>query len=179
MAAELGGALLVETIASPCVGPATVISADGDHLRLRRGERVLRARLALAYSYAPEPGDVVLTIGDDELFVIGVLAGRGKTRIHVPGDLEISAGGAVDIVAGREIRLRGPKVTTVADQIHRFATTAFDHLTDWFVRLKDTLDLRAGRTTARIEGSHTLWAERIVERAEKQVKIDGSSIHLG
>jgi len=171
--------MLVETIAPPLLAPASVLAAEGDHLRLRRGERVIRARLALGYPYTFESGDIVLTIGDEDVYVIGVLAGRGKTRLHVPGDLEISAEGAVDIIAGREIRLRSPKVTTVADQIHRFARTTFDNLTDWYVRVKDTLDLRAGRTTTRVEGSHTLWAERIVERAEKQVKIDGSSIQLG
>jgi len=171
--------MLVETIAPPLLSPASVVAAEEHYLCLRRGDRVIRARLALGYAYTFQPGDIVLTIGHEDVYVIGVLVGRGKTRLRVAGDLEISAEGMVDIIAGREIRLRSPKVTTVADRIHRFARTSFDHLSDWYVRLKDTLDLRAGRTTTRIEGSHTLWAECIVERAEKQVKIDGSSIQLG
>ena len=61
------------------LGPATVLELVGDRLRLKRGDVEAWARLALAYPYQPEPGDLVLTIGEEEIYVIGVLLGRGKT----------------------------------------------------------------------------------------------------
>jgi len=153
------------------LGPATVTEITGDRVRLSREDGEAWAHLALAYPYHPEPGDIVLTIGEEEVYIIGVLVGRGKTVFHAPGDLELSAAGTVEI-KGTEVRLHADKVETVACSVFEKCLNAYR----W---VKETIHTRAGRTRTVVEGHSSLRAERIVETARKDVKIDGERIHLG
>jgi hypothetical protein len=153
------------------LGPATVVESAGDRVRLVRESGEAWAQLALAFPYEPAAGDVVLAIGEDEVFIIGVLRGRGKSVFRTPGDLELEAGGRVSI-RGSEVRIEADKVETVARSV-------FERFVNAYRWVKETLQTRAGRTRTVVEGHSTLRAERIVEIAEKDVKIDGEKIHLG
>ncbi|MBI2900521.1 MAG: DUF3540 domain-containing protein [Planctomycetes bacterium] len=161
------------------LGPATVAGIDGDRVRLERPCGDAWARLALAYPYHPEPGDVVLAIGEEDVYVIGVLSGRGRTLFEAPGDLEIRARGKVGIVAGDEVSVRGPRVSLEADLLETVAGSSLQRLINEFRWVKESTQTHAGRVRTVVEGTSTLHAERVVETAEKDVKIDGRNILLG
>jgi hypothetical protein len=161
------------------LGPATVREIAGDRLRLDRPQGEAWARLALAQPYEPEPGDIVLAIGDEEVYVIGVLLGRGRTKFCVPGDLELHARGTVDIRGMKGIRLRSPEVEIRADRVETVAHAIFERTIDCYRWVRDLFQTRSGRTRTMVEGQHSVVAERIVQRAKKDVKIDGRKIHLG
>ena len=98
------------------LGPATVLELVGDRLRLKRGDVEAWARLALAYPYQPEPGDLVLTIGEEEIYVIGVLLGRGKTVFETPGDLHLRSRGHIEIEGLKGVEIRSDQVLIKADK---------------------------------------------------------------
>ena len=170
---------LTETKTRMPIGPATVLEIAGNRLRLERPQGKAWARLALAQPYEPVPGDVVLAIGDEDVYVIGILTGRGKTKFNVPGDLELHARGRIDIRGGKGIRMRSPEVYIRADRVETVARTVVEKFVDCYRWVKDLFQTRSGRTRTIVEGSYTVSAERIIERAKKDVKIDGRKIHLG
>ena len=161
------------------LGPATVQELVGDRLRLKRGEVEVWARLALAYPYQPEPGDLVLTIGEEEIYVIGVLLGRGKTVFETPGDLHLRSRGHVEIEGLKGVEIRSDQVLIKADKVETIARTTFEKTVSCYRWVKELLQTEAGRERKLIDGHYTMKAERIVETADKDVKIDGEQIHLG
>jgi hypothetical protein len=161
------------------LGPATVAGFDGDELLLEGPDGPKRASLALAFPYRPEPGDVVLVIGDEESWVIGVLQGKGLSRIEAPGDLEIAAGGEVRIVGREAVSVGGPRVALKADKMEITAGTLFTRCVGVFQWVRETLQTVAGRVRTVSEGTVSVRAERIVENAREDVRIDGKKIDLG
>ena len=113
---------------SSVLSPATVKEISGDQLRLLRGEEEIWARLALSYPYRPTTGDEVLTIGEEEVYVIGILVGRGETVLHTPGDLNLKSDGRVKIEGREGIDLRSPNVTIHADRIETIARNVFEKM---------------------------------------------------
>ena len=71
------------------LGPAQVLDTDGARVLVAMPDQKAWATPAMPYSYAAEPGDTLLVIGQDELFyVIGVIAGatrslRGKRDCRI------------------------------------------------------------------------------------------------
>jgi len=169
--------MLTET--ATCLNAATVTEIAGDRVRLQLPDRAAWARLALASPYSPIPGDVVLAIGEEELYVIGVLAGRGKTCFDVSGDLELRASGRVRISGGDAIELRSPRVVVKADCMEMFVRKAVEKFVDVYRWVRGLSQTRAGRVRTVVDDQYTLSAERIFERAEKDVKLDGERIRLG
>jgi hypothetical protein len=161
------------------LGPATVTGTDGDDLLLEGPSGGLRARLALAYPYRPEPGDVVLVVAEEEAYVIGVLEGRGLSRIAVPGDLEIEAGGAVRIRGGDRVDLNAPEVAVKASKLEFAADRLFTRCGDAYQWVRGMVQSIVGRSRTVAEDTVTVRANRIVEFAEDDVKIDAKQIHLG
>ncbi len=161
------------------LGPATVLELVGDRLKLKRGEAEVWARLALAYPYQPESGDLVLTIGEEEVYVIGVLLGRGKTVFDTPGDLHLRSRGRIEIEGLKGVEIRSEQVLIKADKVETIARTAFEKLVSSYRWVKEIIQTEAGRERKIIDGHYTVKAERIVETADKDVKIDGEQIHLG
>lgn len=169
--------MLTETSAS--LGPATVVAAGPEGVRILRPEGEVLAQSALAYPYRPEPGDVVLAIGEEDVYVIGVLYGRGKTVFDAPGDLELRAKGRVAIVGEQAVEVRSPEIHLHADRMETFIRTVFERTVDCYRWVKNLLQTSAGRSRTVVEESATLQADRIVEVAKKDVRIDGERIHLG
>jgi hypothetical protein len=161
------------------VGPATVRAVEDDHLVVDLPSGEAWARLALGYPYRPAQGDVVLVAGESELYVIGVLAGRGKTVFEAAGDLEIRASGRLRLESGVAMELTSPTVRMRADKVEVAARAIFERAVNCYRWVKETLQTRAGRLRTRVDGHSTLAAERILQSAAKEVKINGRQIHLG
>jgi len=77
-------------------GPAIVREIGPVSVTLQLPDREARAELALAYPYRPQLNDMVLALGtaDGDLYIVGVLRGKGTTRLCVDGDLEIETTGS-------------------------------------------------------------------------------------
>jgi hypothetical protein len=163
------------------LSPARVICVAGNRVQLEFPDERTWATVALAYPYQPAVGDSVLAIGQgDQWYVIGVLEGSGKTTITVPGDLAIRApAGKIELAAGRGLKLKGPTVRIVAGKLEVVARSAFERFSQATLWVKETLKTRTRRMRTRVEGTFDLNAGRILERADGDVKIDGSKIHLG
>jgi len=162
------------------VRPAHVIAIDGERLLLQMPEHQCWASLALAYPYAPQVGDVLLAIGDDDdVYVIGVIQGRGKTRFEAPGDLEIAARGKLDLHGELGVTLRGPSIEVQADKLELVARQAFERFVDVYRFAKGVVQNSAARVRTLVSGTYTVQAEQVVVQADKDVKIDGEHINLG
>ncbi|MHC4777297.1 MAG: DUF3540 domain-containing protein [Planctomycetota bacterium] len=161
------------------LGPAEVVETGKEGLRVSTPSGVVDATLALAVPYDPRPGDVVLLIAEEEAFIIGVLKGTGPTRLEAPGDLVLSARGKVSVEGARGVEVSGPDVTLKATKLEMVANKVFGRFSSAYQWVKCTLHTVAGRTRTVTEGSATLRAERIVEVAKKDVRIDGKEILLG
>ena len=174
-------AMLAATLTMTYLGPAKVLAAAGNRARLEVLDEPIWAVLALASPYRPAAGDLVLAIAQaGAWYVIGVIEGQGKTMLSVPGDLEISAPrGRIEISAARGVRLKSAEVSLVADRLEVAARSVFERFGEATRWVKAAFQLRAGRMRTCVEQDYDLMADRIVQRAEHDVRIDGSKIHLG
>lgn len=156
------------------LGPATVLEVVADRVRLDRGW----AQLALAHPYRPEPGDIVLAIGEEEIYVIGVLSGRGKTVFEVQGDLELRASGRLSLSAA-EVETVARQASVRAETVETTAQASFGRFEERHEWVTDSIHTTAGRVRTVVEGEASTQAKRIVETADEEVKIDGRQILLG
>lgn len=161
------------------VSPATVLEIKDGRLLLQLPQRQAWAVLALAYPYAPEVGDVLLAIGDEDVYVIGVIEGRGKTRFEAPADIEIHARGQVRISGDEGVKLAGPTVEVETEKLELIAREAFERFVDVYRMATGVAQNSAARIRTLVSGPYTLQAGNIVEHAEKDVCIDGRHINLG
>ena len=163
------------------LGPARVLASAGGRVRIALPEQEAWALLALAYPYHPEPGDIVLAAGQDENYwVIGVVRGTGMTSFVAPGSISFSApSGSIELSAGHGVRIKAPDVEVKAGRLRLAARSAVEKFGDAWRWVRDTLQVRAGRTRTVVEGDATLRADRIIERATGTVSIDGEKINLG
>ncbi len=171
--------MLVEQ--STYLGPARVLEAAGRRVRLALHESEPWATLALAYPYQPVAGDVVLTAGDgDAYWVIGVLQGTGLTTFVAPGSIALSAPtGWIDLSAGQGVRIVAPDVEVKAGRLRLAARRVVERFGEACRWVRETFQLRAGRTRTVVQEECTLHAGSIAERARGTVAIDGEKINLG
>jgi hypothetical protein len=173
--------MLIDQELSTRLGPARVLQAAGRRVQLELPDEAVWAVMALAYPYQPAPGDTVLAVGQDgDWYVIGVLSGAGTTTLTVPGDLAIRAPrGAIEITAAKGVRVKSPVVEVIAHRLEHAAKSVmerFGRATRW---VREELQVRAGRLRTRVDSTYDLRAERVLARAEDDVKIDGRQIDLG
>jgi hypothetical protein len=163
------------------LGPARALAVQDRRVLVALPQAKAWATLALAQGYEPVEGDVLLVIGQEEaFFVIGVIAGRGRTTLRAHGDLELSAPhGRIDLLARDGIALRGGPVQVVAKAFEAAVDTLKQRCKDLFVAVTDTFRTRSRRLETEVEETHRTTAGRIVQRAEQDVTIDGEKIHLG
>lgn len=163
------------------LGPALVHKAAGRKLEVALPNNLVWATLALAYPYQPVPEDIVLVISQrGVVYVIGILEGKGKTSFVAPADMEFLAPrGSIDFVSSTECRLRSRKVTIEANKLEVLADSVFERFVSATQWVKGTIHIRAGRIRTRVNASYDVKAERIVQKADRDVKIDGQKIHLG
>jgi len=175
--------LHVEDKAKPGVtlGPAKVVSASGAEIEveLARGGKAL-ARVALAYAYEPLPGDEVLVIGSDEgHWIIGVVRAEGRSVLHLPGDAEIRAEGALRIGAARGVEIASPEIAVSAKKIRMIASEVVQAFTTLRQRVSELLSVQAGQTHTTVEGSMHSQAKSATILTEEKVSINGKEVHLG
>lgn len=162
------------------VGPASVRAVEGGTVKLALPSGPADAELAVAYPYAPQRGDIVLVLASgDSTYIVGVLKAIGPTRLDLPGDVVVRAGGRLRLAAGDAVEIESPDVRIRADRVETTARAVFERVKDAYRWAQDMVQTTAGRVRTLVSGSATLHAERIVETASKDVKIDGERINLG
>lgn len=163
------------------LSPARVLGVEGNRVQLELPDGLAWAVVALAYPYEPVSGDTVLAIGqEEEWYVIGVLQGSGKTSMTVPGDLCIRAPfGAIELTAARSVKIKSPAVQITAGKLELLARSVVERFTHAQRWVTETFQIRSGRLRARVKGAYDIKADRILERADGDVKIDGRQIKLG
>jgi hypothetical protein len=173
--------MLATLATSSYLGPARVTQVTERRVRLRLQDQELWATVALAFPYELALEDRVLVIGqDDQWYVIGLLEGRGTTKLIVPGDLELRAPrGAIRLSAGKRIEVAGPLVAIKAGRLRLMAHSVrerFARATRW---VRETASVQAERLLTKVNGDYRLHAGRIKEKARGRVQIDGEKIDLG
>jgi hypothetical protein len=164
------------------LGPARVRSVAAGRVRIAvLDEEPMWATLAIAGTYQPMPDDEVLAIANaGAWYVIGVIRGRGKSVLTVPGDLEITAPrGKIELSAAKGVRIKSAEVSIVADRLEFAARTVLERFVDATRWVQEAFHLRAKRVREHVEEDYDLMAGRILQRAEGDVKIDGHKINLG
>jgi hypothetical protein len=156
-----------------------VLSVKGRSAVLDLDQGPTEASIAMPYAYEPRAGDEVLAAVAEEAFVLGVLSTGGPARLSAPGDLVISAGGRLRLEAGSRIETRAPLLRLVADVVETTAGKLLQRLSTCYTWVSSVLQTRAGRVRTHVDGHYGVKAERITEYADKDVKIDGRSVHLG
>ncbi len=173
-----GNKMLLET--TTYLGPARIVETAASYVRLALPDQEVTATLALSSPHRPAVGDVVLAIGHEEKFyVLGVIVGTAKKVFTAPGDLAFRARGKIDFVATEGVRISSARVTVQAGKLELVARSVVERFGDVWRRIKGVFQSRAGRVRHVVDGSYNVKAERIVERATKDVKIDGEKINLG
>lgn len=149
---------------------------------------------ALAHVYAPLAGDRVIAIGaaaeegsdgaGTEVaggwYVIGVLEAHGATEITAVGDLRLrSLTGSVELTGARGVAVRGPLLSITVDAVQTVARTVSETCVEAMRWVKERLDVRAGRSQTVVDGVCRTKAERVIVRTDREIKLDGDTIHLG
>jgi len=160
-------------------GPATVLERVGSKLSVALPDRTVTAVPALGYPYVAEPGDIVLVAGAQDVYVIGVLKGRGRSLLQVPGDLEIRAGGRLRLVSPEQLDIASRRITLRSDRLETCVRRTIERISECYRWVSGLFQIVAGRTRTVVEGDATLHAGRIVEKSTSDVNIDGEQIRLG
>ncbi len=159
----------------------TVEKVAGSKTLIDLGSERVWADAAMAVEYQAEPGDQLLVIGsENDWFVIGVLHGRGKVRINGFSGVDIgSAVGEVRLSSGKEISISAPAISMLARGFRGVFETMTNTAKTLVQKVSGSQHISAGQSNTVVKGVSSLNAERVLEKAEKEVRIDGSSIHLG
>ncbi len=168
--------------ASPRLGRGVVTAVSGGAVTvaLAGGEEV-SATLALALPYAACEGDVLLVIDDGgEHFVIGVIAGRGKTRLELSGDVAVHAvGGVLELSGDAGVHVRGPVIDLQTDRLQAVARSVVETFSSLFQRVTEVLHVHAHQQVTIVdEGAYT-QAKTAAIQTEDTVTINGKEVHLG
>lgn len=164
------------------LGPARVVDALPDgRLRVAFSDQEVEAAVAVAPPYKPSAGDTVLVTGlDDCWYVIGVLHATGDVRLAVPANLVLEApNGRIDLDAGEGVGIRAAAVDVLASKLllrARSLTERFESVTRW---VTGVFHERCGTRFIEALKMFAVKAERIDQRARRDVKFDGERIHLG
>ena len=184
---EPGGPLLDRTPQNdasppPRLGRGIVTAVVGARVTVAlAGGTEVSAELALALPYAACEGDVLLVIGDGgEFFVIGVLAGRGKTSLELSGDVSLHAvGGTLELSGDAGVRVRGPTIEVHADRLHTVARSVVETFSSLFQRVSEVLHVHAREEVTIVDEGSFKQAKTAAIQTEETVTINGKEIHLG
>jgi len=166
--------------AASYLGPARVVSIENGTIRLESPDAFPSAVSALAYPYEFAVGDKVLVISrGNDWYIIGVLQGSGQTTFTADGDILFRAPcGKIEFEAGESLEMKSGKIRMVALDLEMSIRHMFQRvecLTQW---VTDALHLRAGRSNVHVSGDYLVKADRITQRADGDVTLNGKSINL-
>jgi hypothetical protein len=173
-----------DSTSAPMLCRARVLQAECGRLLIQPDDdpgKQVWAESAVAHCYEPVPGDLVLAIGQRGChYVVGVIQGTGNWRITAPGNVEIRAPrGRIGLVARHGVHLEGDELSLTAGRLTVVANTLIERLAEATRWVRGACQVRAGRMRLAVEDDYRLKAGRIHQRADHDVKIDGSKIHLG
>ena len=126
-------------------------------------------------------GDSLLVLGHGgDYYAIGVLHGQGKTRLDLPGDVELRAnGGKLSLSGDRGVTVAGPDVGIVAGTLQVQAKKLVEKLESARRWVKGLLTLRSGSLQSSVDGTETRTAKRSVILGEENVSINAKKINVG
>jgi hypothetical protein len=179
VAAEVPQAPVPETGARLLQG--MVLESASGGLKVLAEDRVVTAAMALGYVYRPQPGDLLLLIGQESRwFVIGVIHGTGSSLLTFPGDVDVQApAGRLRLFAAKGVAVHSPEVSVKTGSWTVLADTLVEKVADAYRFVKGLFQLRAGSRHETIEGRSFEKADRVYVRAENEVNVDGKTIQLG
>jgi hypothetical protein len=166
---------------STYLGPARVLQSAEGRVKLELPDELAWAVSALAFPYQPATDDIVLVVGrSGAWYVIGVLKGSATTTLTLPADFEVRAPrGKISLKASQGVEIAGDRIRLTANRLELAAKSVMERFVDVTRWVTKTFQLRAGRMRTRVEGNYDVAAQRIIERADCDVKIDGQKINLG
>lgn len=169
-------------VAEEYLGPAEVLEVGAGSVAVALpGGHAVTARMALAVPYEPVPGDVLLVIGRaGSHYVIGVLRGKGRTRLSFQGDVDLhAADGALRISAERGVQISGPEVGIETRRLGVIAGTLVEHLSSVVRRVTGLLSVQAGDAHTIADGTILSQSKTASILTEETVTVNGKQVHLG
>lgn len=168
-------------IPDAAMGPARVIECMDGVLRVEWNGTVVTAVSALPMVYRFSAGDIALAIASESTcYVIGVISGSGTSVITSPADLEVLAPrGRIRFRAAEGMEFVGPRFRVKADLVEVVAEALRERIDSVDRIVRSSVREALGRITTKVAGTALLRANRIVQKAKDDVKIDGRKIHLG
>lgn len=164
------------------LGPGEVVSVMPHEVEVEiaPGRRV-QAQMALSIAYEPCVGDVLLLLGKgDDHYVVGVLRGSGKTSLSFQGAVDVRAtGGPLTLSSDVGIVLHGPETEIHAGKLQVFAGSVVEKLGSLYQRVRDALQVHAGKTHTVVDDASFLTARNAAIVTEETMSINGNEIHLG
>ncbi|HEY1694698.1 MAG TPA: DUF3540 domain-containing protein [Polyangiaceae bacterium] len=166
----------------PHLGRGVVTAVhDGSAELLLDDGAVVNAVFALSLPYAACRGDELLVIGEDGAhFVIGVLAGRGRTSLELQGDVAVRAvDGTLSLAGDRGLELRSPVVDVIAGDLRMTARAMVETFVTAFRRVSELLHVHAGQELSVVDEASHQQAKTTSIQCEDTVTIQGKEIHVG
>ena len=163
------------------LGPAEVVTVAADHVTVRlRSSEVVRAQVALAFTYEPAIGDLALVAGDSEAhYVIGILNGSGKTTLDLPGDVDLRAQGKLRLRSEQAVEIQAPKITVEARNLEMLAGAVVERFRSLRQRVTELVSLHAGEQHTVVEGASRTQSKSAAILTEEKVTLNGREVHLG
>lgn len=167
------------------LGPATVQESQGRELSVALAEpsalgEVVTAKLALAFPYEAQPGDVVLVVGDGSRhFVIGVIEGSGATTFELPGDVELRARGKLRLASDEAVAIDAPRVHIETGSLRVLAGAVVERFQSLRQRVVELVSSHVGESHTVVEGTQVTQAKASSLVTQEKVSINGREIHLG
>ncbi len=164
------------------LGPANVtqVGAGSVEAVLPSG-KAISAQMALAVPYEPALGDVLLVIGKgDGHYVIGVLRGKGQTRLSLQGNVDLHAtDGTLRLSGDRGVQISGPEVGIETRRLGVIAGALVEHLSSAVRRVTGLLSLQVGDSHTIADGSILSQSKTAAILTEETVTVNGKQVHLG
>jgi len=175
------------------LGPATItrVAQETGSVELQI-PKVKRAtvRMAVAAPYHPAIGDEVLVIsqGDEQTYVIGVLKGSGLTKWSVPGDLVFEAPqGGIRFACEQpmlfhsdwRVDIASKRMTLRAARLEFAARSLVQRVGNAYLWIKGLLQVKSRRCRTLADEDFLVKAKRARLKSEGDFNIDGKTIHLG
>jgi hypothetical protein len=164
------------------LGPARVVRHVGEsHVVALESGTVVHATRALAFPYDPRVGDNLLVIGDARAFwIIGVLAGRGRTRLSGRGGVSLHAeSGRLKLVGDRGVKLAAHRLVMHTDHLRRLALTAMHTFGELRSQVREGLKVEAAEIDELSQKRWLLQARRVVLKALLGARVKSTTVRLG
>ena len=163
------------------LGPAEVLTVAPHEIGVRLGNGdVVSALLALAFVYEPAVGDTALVVGDGSAhYVIGILVGSGKTRLELPGHVDIHAQGTLRLSSEQAVEIKAPTVKVATGSLDLLAGAVVQRFRSLRQRVTELASLHAGSSHTLVEGSSYAQSKSATILTEDKVTINGREVHLG